>query len=70
MPYSWREKNDIVVILDAIILYKTSSSTLFMALNKDCVNLMDVPIKQLRMAIAKAMVEVVVNAPPLDATDP
>ena len=41
-----------------------------MALNKDCVNLMDVSIEQLRMAIAKAMVEVVVNAPSLDATDP
>ena len=64
------KKNDIVVNLDAIISYKTSSSALIMALNKYGVNLMDVPSEQLRMAIAKDMVEVVVNAPSLDASDP
>jgi hypothetical protein len=31
---------------------------------------MDVPSEKLRMAIAKDMVEVVVNAPSLDASDP
>jgi len=31
---------------------------------------MDVPSEQLRMTIAKDMVEVVVNAPSLDAADP
>jgi len=40
-----------------------------MALNKSGVNLMDVPSEQLR-AIAKDMVEVVINAPSLDVTDP
>ncbi len=62
------KKNDIVVNLDAIISYKTSSSALIMALKKLSVNLMDVPIEQLRMAIAKDMV--VVNAPSLDVADP
>jgi hypothetical protein len=32
--------------------------------------LMDVPSEQLRTAIAKDMVEVVVNVPSLDAADP
>ena len=64
------KENDIVVNLDAIISYKTSSSALIMALNKSGVNLMDVPSEQLRMAIAKDMVEVVINAPSLDVTDP
>ena len=63
------KKNDIVVNMDAIISYKTSSSALIMALNKSGVNLMDVPSEQLR-AIAKDMVEVVINAPSLDVTDP
>ncbi len=58
------KRNDIVVNLDVINSYKTSSSALFTALNKDCVNLMDVPIEQLRMAIAKGMAEVVVIAHP------
>ena len=62
------EKNNIVVNLDAIISYKTSSSALIMALKKLSVNLMDVPIEQLRLAIAKDMV--VVNAPSLDVADP
>ena len=62
------KKNDIVVNLDAIISYKTSSSALIMALKKLSVNLMDVPIEQLRLAIAKDMV--VVNAPSLDVADP
>ena len=69
MAYAiFMEKNNIVVNLDAIISYKTSSSALIMALKKLSVNLMDVPIEQLRLAIAKDMV--VVNAPSLDVADP
>ncbi len=64
------EKNNIVVNLDAISSYKTSSSALITALNKKGVNLMVVTSEQLRMAIAKDMVEVVVNALSLDASKP
>jgi hypothetical protein len=48
--------NDIVVILDAIFSFKTSSSVFFMVLKKKIVNLMDAAIMQLRMAIAEDMV--------------
>jgi hypothetical protein len=60
--------NDIVVNLDAIILFKTSSSALIMVLKKKSVNVMNAPTELFLMAIAEDMV--VVNAQSLDVTDP